>query len=170
MIKTDSKTFVKATGGGYGEYLSLDDTVDDTKDKTQFIFHQYQLTQVHKQPSKHDTGIGFGRISFQSAPSVPKLYLRVPIETDPDMLLDFMDMVWNLPRPKLIIGITGGARDFPVSPELEQVLNDLIQVARKTEAWLISGGTSGGIMKYIGTLSLHYNTHILEKFHKSTLS
>jgi hypothetical protein len=62
----------------------------------------------------------------------------------------------------LIIGITGGARDFPVSPELEQVLNDLIQVARKTEAWLISGGTSGGIMKYIGTLSLNYNTSSLK--------
>ncbi len=151
----DYKSFVIATGGGYGEYLPLYGKDSKEEGDRQYIFHQFQLTQnrnIMPPKESHDTRIGFGRISFQSAPLVPpKLYLRVPKNTDPNMLLDFMDMVWSLPRPKLIIGITGGAGDFPISPELEQALNDIIQVARKTEAWLISGGTMGGIMKYIGT-------------------
>jgi hypothetical protein len=66
------------------------------------------------------------------------------------MLVHFVENVWNIPRPKLLIGITGGAVDFPVSEDLDKILNELMQIARQNDAWIITGGTRVGIMKYIG--------------------
>ena len=144
------ESFVHSTGGGFGEYRCEDELRFEKKKSRKYIFHQYQLTQNLKSKDYYDPGTGFGRISFPDAPTLPKVYLRVPDQSDPKMLLYFVENVWNLPRPKLVIGITGGALDFPLTPELEQVLNDLMQIARKHEAWLVTGGTKAGIMKYCG--------------------
>ena len=85
----------------------------------------------------------------------PKLYVRVPHGPEhANKLIYFVDTVWNLPRPKLLIGITGGATDFPCTTELENVLNELMVIARLNDAWIITGGTSCGIMKYIGNQSV----------------
>jgi hypothetical protein len=136
--------FLKSTGGGFGEY---EDRAKDGKRQGTHggLFRQYEWCSSPKH------GLGFGRISFPSVK--PTLYLRVPHESDPDMLMYFVENVWNVPRPKLLIGITGGAMDFPVSEDLEQVLNDLMQIARQNDAWIITGGTRVGIMKYIGGLT-----------------
>jgi hypothetical protein len=72
------------------------------------------------------------------------------------MVLHFVESVWNLPRPKLLVGITGGAVDFPIPADLESVLNDLMQIALDTDAWIFTGGTRGGIMKFFGD-------HLLER-------
>jgi hypothetical protein len=40
--------------------------------------------------------------------------------------------------------------DFEIPPDLELVLSDLMRFARRTDAWLTTGGTHGGIMKYFG--------------------
>jgi hypothetical protein len=61
-----------------------------------------------------------------------------------------VETVWELPRPKFIVSVTGGAQHFTVSSELDQVLSDLMHFARRTEAWLTTGGTDNGIMKYFG--------------------
>ena len=66
------------------------------------------------------------------------------------MAVLFVETVWNLPRPDLIMNITGGAMDFPISTELQHVLNDLMDISRNTNAWIITGGTRAGIMKYFG--------------------
>ncbi len=65
-----------------------------------------------------------------------------------------MRTVWNLPSPKLLLGITGGAVDFKPSQELESALNEIMNITRETDAWIVTGGTRGGIMKYFGRLLL----------------
>jgi hypothetical protein len=137
----DIQEFVRSTGGGHGEYIqSKNSRIKDEEQKVK-LFHQYEWCASQK--------LGFGRISFPTVE--PKLYLRVPHNSDPDMLVHFVENVWNISRPKLLIGITGGAQDFPVSEDLEQILNELMQIARQNDAWIITGGTRVGIMKYIGS-------------------
>ena len=104
-------------------------------------------------------GLGFGRIHFKQDENDPKPYIRVPwfskeeksMGTDHRLLLHFVEAVWGLERPNLVLSITGGATDsLENSDELQHVLLDLMSFARNTSAWLTTGGTHGGIMKLIG--------------------
>jgi hypothetical protein len=143
-INTDElKEFVKSTGGGSGKYEQCNNSRIKDGEQQGSSFRQYEWCTSSK--------LGFGRISFPSVE--PKLYLRVPDNSNPDMLVHFVEHVWNIPRPKLLLGVTGGAVDFQVSQDLEQILNELMEIARHNDAWIIAGGTRGGIMKYIGILS-----------------
>jgi hypothetical protein len=107
--------------------------------------------------------LGYGRILFPECSS-PSLYLRVPwkrkdtsgpdiISTHPQALLYFMENVWKLPRPRLLISVTGGAIDFPMDPHKQAVLEQLLDTARRTNAWIVTGGSRAGIMKYVGKLN-----------------
>jgi transient receptor potential cation channel subfamily M protein 2 len=64
--------------------------------------------------------------------------------------LYYVENVWELPRPKLLISVTGGAQDFALSRAKENVLYKLMEAARQTDAWIVTGGTDAGIMKYVG--------------------
>ena len=65
-------------------------------------------------------------------------------------LLYFVENVWKLPRPRLLISITGGATNFEMNAE--SILYQLMATARLTNAWLVTGGSNAGIMKYVGKL------------------
>ncbi len=73
------------------------------------------------------------------------------ISSDPRLILHLVETVWNLARPKLLVSITGGDVDFKIPPDLELVLSDLMRFARRTDAWLTTGRTYGGIIKYFGS-------------------
>lgn len=105
--------------------------------------------------------LGSSRISFPEC-STPSF--RVPwkikdasesrqeiVSTHPQALIYFIENVWKLPRPRLLISIAGGAADFPMDPHKEAVLEQLMDTARRTNAWLVTGGSRAGIMKYVGT-------------------
>ena len=149
-MSLDLTTFVRATGGGEGNY----EPSNNKKRAAQCGPKAVRFCQVERckevQVAGRTQGLGFGRISFDFAPLDPKLYLRIPKESDPKMAILFVETVWNLPRPKLVMNITGGAMDFHISTELQNVLNDLMEISRNTNAWIITGGTRAGIMKYFG--------------------
>ena len=157
----DRLQFVKATGGGKGVYEPLTHGA-----RTRKIFYQQELCEdlsgKNAGDEKNPRGLGFGRISFTSSSNDPKLYLRIPHTSSPKDVLHFVETVWNLPRPKLLVGITGGAGDFPISAELQSVLDDLMQIALDTDAWIFTGGTRGGIMKYFGEKMLVSSGSILD--------
>ena len=157
MAYLDLVDFVEATGGGRGEYIQ-------EEDKLKPQFNQHEWCSGRRQ-------MGFGRISFSKhkpenvdanssfeadySPSAftrskSRLYIRVPGNSDPNHLLYFMENVWKLPQPKLLIGITGGADNFAITEDLEVFLSDLVSMARHSNAWIITGGTHAGIMKYLG--------------------
>ena len=141
------RTFVYATGGGEGYY---EDPASGIGAKT---FHQNTNAM-----SGHNC-LGFGRLRFPKQ-DLPASYIRVPwkmktggtelCHTHPQVLLYYMENVWNLQRPRMLISITGGAVDFPMNEEKERVLYKLLEAARHTDAWLVTGGSNSGIMKYVG--------------------
>jgi transient receptor potential cation channel subfamily M protein 2 len=66
-------------------------------------------------------------------------------------MVDFMYSSWKLYRPKIIISITGGAKNFDVKSNLKNSLKKgIVKAALSTNAWLITGGTNEGIMRLIG--------------------
>jgi hypothetical protein len=147
------ENFIRATGGGKGCYVS------DSDDKDIEFFNQ---TERCKLPDPEKQGLGFGRIRFTQDPD-PKPYIRVPwnpnkpeLSTDPRLLLHFVESVWGLQRPNLLVSITGGATDtLQNSDDLQLVLSDLVSFARRTSAWLTTGGTHAGIMKLVGKHKSH---------------
>ena len=137
----DLKSFIQETGGGEGKFC----TSEICKSKFQRGIFQQQI-------SSKDQVTAFGRIRFPATKSEPKHYLRVPQNSDPETLLQFVENVWSLPRPKFLIGITGSATEMELTADLDHLLNELMLIACKTDAWLISGGTRAGIMKLVGEL------------------
>lgn len=163
-------SFVKATGGGRVKLIEQEGT-----DRRR-IFHQ--LERSFSSPDKDEpidssgkeveakiqneikpkSGIlGYGRIEFPDS-NHPSLYVRVPwrhknldgLSSHPQALMYFIENVWLLPRPRLLISVTGGALDFSMNPHKEDVLQQLMETARRTNAWLVTGGSRAGIMKYVG--------------------
>ena len=49
-------------------------------------------------------------------------YIRVSHDTDPEMALRLLCTDWKLDLPKLLISVTGGAKNFVLHPKLKQVL------------------------------------------------
>ncbi len=140
----DHEAFIMETGGGKGVYSYKASKIKGQRHED-MIFDQHEVCDSRKQNK-----CGFGRLKFDATKDDPKLYLRIQKTSDPNMVLYFMQTVWNLPSPKLLIGITGGANDFKISPELESILNELMHITRENDAWILTGGTRGGIMKYFG--------------------
>jgi hypothetical protein len=143
--------FIMETGGGKGKYRDKYSTRGRRNDDTK-LFDQHSPLEGSKEKT-----CGYGRLKFDATKDDFKLYLRIQHDSDPKMVLYFMQTVWNLPSPKLIIGITGGAKDFKISPDLEMILNELMLITRENDAWIITGGTRGGIMKYFGRFVGEYS-------------
>lgn len=77
-------------------------------------------------------------------------YVRLDPNVSVEATLKFLLWHWRLPIPSLCIQITGGARDF-LGPEDRRAFGrSLLQVAQKTSAWVVTGGTHCGVMRYVG--------------------
>ncbi|XP_064629774.1 transient receptor potential cation channel subfamily M member-like 2 [Lineus longissimus] len=89
---------------------------------------------------------GFGRESKQKCP-----YIRITPDTPPEVVFKIMSEYWCLPPPKLLISVTGGAKQFHLKKRLNTVFKrGLIDAARTTSAWIVTGGLNAGVMKVVG--------------------
>ncbi|XP_046584536.1 transient receptor potential cation channel subfamily M member 2-like [Haliotis rubra] len=78
-------------------------------------------------------------------------YVRVDPITDLSDIWTILTDLWDLPIPKLIISVTGGAKRFDLKPRLRKLLKEgLCHAAASTGAWMITGGTSAGVMEFVG--------------------
>lgn len=67
------------------------------------------------------------------------------------MLLRLLQDYWGLRKPNLVISVTGGAQKFKLVPKLREVFRrGLMKAAQSTGAYIISGGSHSGVMKYVG--------------------
>ena len=67
---------------------------------------------------------------------------------------------WSLPAPKLLISVTGGAKDFHVLPDLlSEFKKGLMKAVKSTDAWVITGGTN--TVSFIITLYGHHVVSVL---------
>jgi hypothetical protein len=66
-------------------------------------------------------------------PSVPDNTANV------HLVRNFVDEVWNLPRPEVIISVTGGAKHFDLSPEhKDRMMRGMMEGTRKLNPWSLS--------------------------------
>ncbi|XP_060069971.1 transient receptor potential cation channel subfamily M member-like 2 [Ylistrum balloti] len=72
-------------------------------------------------------------------------------------LKSFVDE-WHLEIPKLVISVTGADKSFQIEPNLRKAFKrGLIQLARATVPWIISGGRDDGITKVVGEAVRDFN-------------
>uniref|UniRef100_A0A3B3YQT6 Uncharacterized protein n=1 Tax=Poecilia mexicana TaxID=48701 RepID=A0A3B3YQT6_9TELE len=91
----------------------------------------------------------FGVIKFGGQKS--SKYVRVFTDTKPEVLYELLTKQWKLPRPNLVISVTGGAKNFYLKSHLKKAFHrGLIKVAQTTGAWIITGGTNAGVMMHVG--------------------
>ncbi|XP_054065561.1 transient receptor potential cation channel subfamily M member 8 isoform X7 [Rissa tridactyla] len=77
-------------------------------------------------------------------------YIRLSCDTDSETLYDLMTQHWHLKTPNLVISVTGGAKNFALKPRMRKIFSRLIYIAQSKGAWIFTGGTHYGLMKYIG--------------------
>ena len=77
---------------------------------------------------------------------------------NPHLIRFYMEHVWKLKRPDVIISVTGGAQDFDLSTEdLDKIFKGMMDGTRSLNSWFVTGGTRTGVMKYVGTFRQKYN-------------
>lgn len=72
-------------------------------------------------------------------------YIRLSVDTRPELILQLLTQQWGLELPKLVISIHGGIPNFELQPKLKRMFRKgLLKAAKTTGAWIITGGTNTG--------------------------
>ncbi|XP_072020968.1 transient receptor potential cation channel subfamily M member 2-like [Amphiura filiformis] len=86
-------------------------------------------------------------------------FVKITPETNCNHLLSLLGNEWSLRKPQLLISVTGGAHNFKLTSRLQDIFRDgVIEAAVNTGAWIITGGTNVGVMKYIGEAVKDFKT------------
>ncbi|XP_076450410.1 transient receptor potential cation channel subfamily M member-like 2 [Babylonia areolata] len=112
--------------------------------------HNFWHSKDHTEVMPCDS---FGEILFRGfgSQSTNSPYMRVDCVCDMDKVWTVLTDCWQLPVPKLIISVTGGAKRFTLRPRLKTILKQgLVNAAVSTGAWIITGGTATGVMEFVG--------------------
>ena len=92
----------------------------------------------------------FGMVSFLSGSRVAR-FIRVSDTTSCAALSHFLEKFWRLPRPDVLISVTGSAATLTLTANLQRVFDrGLAMAAAMTNAWIFTGGTDSGVMKLVG--------------------
>ena len=92
----------------------------------------------------------FGSLSFLGGTRIA-YYIRISDTTSSAMLSHFLEKYWRLPRPDVLISVTGSAASLQLTSQLQRVFDrGLASAAAMTNAWIFTGGTDSGVMKLVG--------------------
>ena len=76
------------------------------------------------------------------------IFKQSTLRTD---VFDFLKAKWNLDKPRLILSVTGGAKNFNLPSEVRKAFKiGLTKVAKSTGAWILTRGTNVGINRLVG--------------------
>lgn len=78
--------------------------------------------------------------------------MRLSYKTPKNKVIEllFDKKYWNIPKPSLLISVTGGAK-VDLNPRLKDIFNKgLIKVVTTTNPLIVTGGTNTGCMKLVG--------------------
>ncbi|CAF0834212.1 unnamed protein product [Adineta ricciae] len=79
------------------------------------------------------------------------LFTRLAIDTPKVKVERLFSHFWCMSEPRLIMSIIGGAKYFTLSERLESnFINGIIDVALKSDTWLITNGYNVGIVQLVG--------------------
>jgi hypothetical protein len=92
----------------------------------------------------------FGSLSFLGGSRTAQ-FIRVSDTTSSATLSHFLEKYWRLPRPDVLISVTGSAASIQITAQLQRVFDrGLAAAAAMTNAWIFTGGTDSGVMKLVG--------------------
>ena len=92
----------------------------------------------------------FGSLSFLGGTRTAH-FVRVSDTTSSATLSHFLEKYWRLPRPDVLISVTGSAASLHLTAQLQRVFDrGLAAAAAMTNAWIFTGGTDSGVMKLVG--------------------
>ncbi|XP_062972120.1 transient receptor potential cation channel subfamily M member 8 isoform X1 [Elgaria multicarinata webbii] len=134
----DAKSIDNLCKCGYSKLQHVEGTQINNHEKWNYKKHTKEL------PTD-----AFGDIEFENLGKTGK-YIRLSCDTDSETLYDLMTQHWHLKTPNLIISVTGGAKNFALKPRMRKIVSRLIYIAQSKGAWIFTGGTHYGLMKYIG--------------------
>ncbi|XP_053900138.1 transient receptor potential cation channel subfamily M member 8 [Malaclemys terrapin pileata] len=134
----DAKSMDNLCKCGYSKSQHIEGTQVNNTEKWSYRKHTKEL------PTD-----AFGDIQFENLGKRGK-YIRLSYDTDSEMLYDLMTQHWHLKNPNLVISVTGGAKNFALKPRMRKIFSRLIYIAQTKGAWIFTGGTHYGLMKYIG--------------------
>lgn len=100
----------------------------------------------------HDGSLAhFGALRFPGV-RVDAKYARISCQSDIGTVIELLQNTWGLPEPSYLISVTGAAGPLKDMSEtdMEVFKQGLLKVVRRTDAWLISGGSSSGVMQLVG--------------------
>ena len=95
----------------------------------------------------------YGDIEFNGSLSLASKYARVNDNADMNKVRELLTDHWEMlnPRPRLVLSIIGGAKNFKLEGRKRETFKSgLIAATRATNAWILSGGTNTGVMKLAG--------------------
>ena len=79
-------------------------------------------------------------------------FLRVPSDVDARHLLRFMQNSWRLPRPGILLQITGSAQGFDLpNAMVPPITQGVVHAAMTANAWIVTGGLDSGVMALVGS-------------------
>ncbi|XP_065269121.1 transient receptor potential cation channel subfamily M member 8 isoform X2 [Emys orbicularis] len=134
----DAKSMDNLCKCGYSKSQHIEGTQVNNTEKWSYRKHTKEL------PTD-----AFGDIQFENLGKRGK-FIRLSCDTDSEMLYDLMTQHWHLKNPNLVISVTGGAKNFALKPRMRKIFSRLIYIAQSKGAWIFTGGTHYGLMKYIG--------------------
>ncbi|KAM9305156.1 transient receptor potential cation channel subfamily M member 8 [Gastrophryne carolinensis] len=140
----DSKSLDGTCKCGYSKIQHTEGTQVNQNDKWNYKKHTKEL------PTD-----AYGDIQFEAFGRKGK-YIRLSRDTTPETLYELMTKYWQLKTPNLIISVTGGAKNFSLKPRMRKIFSRLIYIAQTKGAWILTGGTHYGLMKYIGEVVRDY--------------
>ena len=66
--------------------------------------------------------------------------------------LAYMKERWRLPKPGIILHVTGSALGFDLPPKhIKPITDGVVDVCEKAGAWVITGGLDAGVMALVGS-------------------
>uniref|UniRef100_UPI0037E96C00 transient receptor potential cation channel subfamily M member 6 n=1 Tax=Semicossyphus pulcher TaxID=241346 RepID=UPI0037E96C00 len=91
-------------------------------------------------------------------------YVRVAVDSKPELLLQLMLREWQMERPKLLLTVQGGSENFTLPPKVKQAFSKgLMTAAVSTGAWILTDGINTGVSKYVGEAVKTFGSHNLRK-------
>nr|XP_011726328.1 transient receptor potential cation channel subfamily M member 8 isoform X4 [Macaca nemestrina] len=134
----DSKATENVCKCGYAQSQHMEGTQINQSEKWNYKKH-----------TKEFPTDAFGDIQFETLGKKGK-YIRLSCDTDAETLYELLTQHWHLKTPNLVISVTGGAKNFALKPRMRKIFSRLIYIAQSKGAWILTGGTHYGLMKYIG--------------------
>uniref|UniRef100_A0A8C4DQL3 non-specific serine/threonine protein kinase n=1 Tax=Dicentrarchus labrax TaxID=13489 RepID=A0A8C4DQL3_DICLA len=114
--------------------------------------------ELHTKASPTDA---YGTIDFQDTAT---RFVRVAVDSKPEVLLQLMLREWQMERPKLLLTVQGGSENFTLPPKIKQAFSKgLMTAALSTGAWILTDGINTGVSKYVGEAVKTFGGHDLRK-------